>query len=238
MIVGYHVPRSQFQRLELAGADVVQTFMSAPKSFTAPKGETKMPSVPVWAHTPYVLNVASSGNKVRRQTFDSIQSEVLYAAEVGAVGVVVHAGVTKSRSYWFECWDEVVHRLDIPESVTVAVENVPTKGEGGKPKNLRSLVETYDRLSLCVDTCHAWVAGYDPEEFVAELGGAPVALVHANNSKREQGAGRDGHENLETGSGQIDDDVLVRAIKATGSPHAVCETDSGRGSAKWLRERL
>jgi deoxyribonuclease-4 len=62
-----------------------------------------------------------------------------------------------------------------------------------------------------------------------------IDLVHCNDSKDEAGSGRDRHANL--GTGQIDPDLLVAAVKSAGAP-VVCETaDEGRkDDIAFLRE--
>jgi deoxyribonuclease-4 len=76
-----------------------------------------------------------------------------------------------------------------------------------------ALIETVDdeRLTLCIDTCHLFAAGYGldgPEGVEAcfeslhanGLAGR-LALVHANDAKGERGSRRDRHERI--GEGHI-----------------------------------
>nr|BFE66969.1 hypothetical protein GCM10020092_002700 [Actinoplanes digitatis] len=51
-----------------------------------------------------------------------------------------------------------------------------------------------------------------------------VDLIHANDSKDGFDSGRDRHDNL--GSGKIDPDLVVAAIRAAGAP-AIVETPGG-----------
>ena len=65
-------------------------------------------------------------------------------------------------------------------------------------------------VRVCVDTAHAFVAGYDlsaesggrmvAEDLVDAVGGA-IALVHLNDAKHELGSHRDGHRKV--GEGRI-----------------------------------
>jgi len=65
------------------------------------------------------------------------------------------------------------------------------------------------RLKICLDTQHAFAAGYDLtnpqgiQAMLAELdsgpGSANVAAVHANDSKRVCGSGVDRHDNIGDG---------------------------------------
>ena len=65
------------------------------------------------------------------------------------------------------------------------------------------------RVRACLDTQHAFAAGYDLrtpdgvnamlEEFDREIGLGLLAAVHCNDSKRELGFGVDRHENIGEG---------------------------------------
>jgi deoxyribonuclease-4 len=66
-----------------------------------------------------------------------------------------------------------------------------------------------DRVKVCLDTQHAFAAGYDMAsaegleiamtEFEQEVGFEKLVAVHANDSKVELGSGRDRHENIGDG---------------------------------------
>lgn len=93
-------------------------------------------------------------------------------------------------------------------------------------------------IGFCLDTCHTWAAGEaltDAVDRIKAITGR-IDLVHCNDSRDEAGSGRDRHANL--GSGQIDPDLLVAAVKAAGAP-VICETaDQGRkDDIAFLRER-
>jgi deoxyribonuclease-4 len=66
-----------------------------------------------------------------------------------------------------------------------------------------------------------------------------IDLIHANDSKDGFDSGRDRHDNL--GSGNIDPDLVVAAIRAAGAP-VVVETPGGAAGQSadiaYLRERL
>ena len=78
-------------------------------------------------------------------------------------------------------------------------------------KNLAGLSGPWgsDRLKICLDTEHAFAAGYniaDPQgiekamaEFDAEIGLDRLVVVHANDAKVEFASGVDRHENIGEG---------------------------------------
>jgi deoxyribonuclease-4 len=66
-----------------------------------------------------------------------------------------------------------------------------------------------DRLKVCLDTCHAFAAGYDVksliglndvlEEFEQEIGLQNLVAIHANDTKFDLKSGKDRHENIGDG---------------------------------------
>lgn len=85
---------------------------------------------------------------------------------------------------------------------------------GGKFEELRGIIDRVQdksRIGVCLDTCHAFAAGYDlaseqgfhemMEEFESVIGLEYLRAVHLNDSKGELGCHLDRHENI--GKGKI-----------------------------------
>lgn len=85
---------------------------------------------------------------------------------------------------------------------------------GGKFEELRGIIDRVQdksRIGVCLDTCHAFAAGYDlaseqgfhkmMEEFESVIGLKYLRAVHLNDSKGELGCHLDRHENI--GKGKI-----------------------------------
>ncbi len=97
----------------------------------------------------------------------------------------------------------------------LALENAAGQGGtiGTEFEELGRLIKGVgsDRLQVCLDTCHAFAAGYDlrnaeaveatMQQFDDAIGLDRLAVVHANDCKVELGDQRDRHENL--GDGHI-----------------------------------
>ena len=102
------------------------------------------------------------------------------------------------------------------------------------------LCSTFDALGevarragvrVCVDTAHAFVAGYDlssaegartvAAELVTSAGDA-VALVHLNDAKNELGSHRDGHRKV--GEGRISIDAWPEIFDGLSGVPVVMET--------------
>lgn len=174
-------------------------------------------------HAPYIINIA---NTTKPATFELgvsfLRSELDRTAALGAKQIVLHpgahvgAGVDKGIDRIIEGLNEV---LSNDETVQIALETMAGKGtEIGR--NFEEIARIIDgvthneNLSICLDTCHIHDAGYNVKhdfdgvlnDFDKIIGVDRIKVVHVNDSKNEQGAGKDRHENI--GFGHIGFDAL------------------------------
>lgn len=99
-------------------------------------------------------------------------------------------------------------------AVVTVIENMCGHGNiiGGRFEDLRDIIQGVDdktRVGVCIDTCHAFAAGYDlrtPEAFAATMvefdkvvGLHYLKALHLNDSKAPFGSHRDLHANIGTG---------------------------------------
>lgn len=206
--------------------------------------------ISVVVHSAYVINVASLNNRIRIPSRKLLQQTLTIAAEMGAIGVVVHGGHVREGEpieKGQDNWRKAVDGLEMP--VPLLIEDTA----GGKHAMARQLerirgtweairtASGFESVGFCLDTCHAFAAGLDMTTLVDDIHAVTgrIDLVHANDSQGPAGSGRDRHANL--GQGQIDPDELVRVIRAAGAP-VVVETPGGAqdqaADIAWLRERL
>jgi deoxyribonuclease-4 len=168
---------------------------------------------------------------------------VRLADDLGAAGVVVHAGSAGAATERLRAVELAARSLrqigDWAEEAWVLVE-LTAGGVGSVASTFPQARELFDaagdhpRLALCVDTCHLFAAGYALEH--ADGVGAAFAglrraglsrklrLVHANDSAFPRGAHRDRHTHI--GQGHIGEDGF-RAILAqpvVRRSMVVCET--------------
>ena len=98
MLIGSHVsPQDPLAAAEAEGADVVQIFLGNPQSWKKPKprvdaARLRESSVPVYVHSPYLINVASANNRVRIPSRKILQDTCDAAGDIGAAAVIVHGG--------------------------------------------------------------------------------------------------------------------------------------------------
>src|ERR1700739_3676221 len=217
--------------------------------------------VDVYIHAPYVINVASTNNRIRIPSRKLLEQQLNAAASIGAKGLIVHGGhVTADAdpAGGVENWVKAVERIERP--VPLLIENTAS-GNGAMAKSLESIARLWDAVShaaegggeigFCLDTCHANSAGIDLADAVDRVKAITgrIDLVHCNNSRDPFGSGADRHANIvasgEGGSergggkqgdpGTIDPAVLLDVVRAAGAA-VICETpEAGLASdIHWL----
>jgi deoxyribonuclease IV len=178
---------------------------------------------PLFVHAPYLVNFASASQATLDRSGDVVAATQAKAAAIGAAGVVLHAGqalasgrdagLARSREALLPLAD-AVHDLGGGTGPDLVLElTAGTRGalaaRFDEMAELLAACDDHPRLRVCMDTCHAHAAGYDLadpaaatkalDELFAILGDR-VALVHANDSRDQVGAGRDRHCPIGTGT--------------------------------------
>lgn len=262
MIFGSHVDQvDPVAEARARGAQAVQIFLGDPKDFKKvsvahPGGaqglrdDAQEAGIDIYIHSHYVINVASTNNRIRIPSRKLLQSVVSLAADVGAKGVVVHGGhVTKDDELdaGFDNWRKCIDGLEMP--VPIFIENTAggSKAMARGVERLARLWEAVraadggDEVGFCLDTCHAWAGGEELTGLVPRIMAITgrIDLVHANDSRGAFDSGVDRHANL--GQGTLPPDGLVEVVREAQAP-VIVETpgDAAAQAADiaWLRERL
>ena len=234
MLLGAHIRGERpLEEAAKLGADCIQMFVGPPQSFRKPPprgdaAELRAAGVPIYVHAPYLINVASPNNRIRIPSRKILSDTMERAAEIGAAGLIVHAGHADDgihRGYFR--WRKVFEEMeDCP--VPIFIENTAggTNAMARHVDALASLWPYFDGFDarFCFDTCHAHAAGEDLLDVVDRTLEATgrIDLVHANSSKDPPGTGADRHANFAAGT--MDPEAIVAMIKASGAPAVICET--------------
>ena len=224
------------------GADLVQLFLGDPQGWKKPVVDEALRAqvaaaqedgVDVYVHAPYIVNVATSNNKIRVPSRKILLQHAEAAAALGAKGLVVHGGHVQKGddpASGVENWVKTFQRMECP--LPVLIENT-AGGDAAMARRLHAIarlwdgVGSFDGVGFCLDTCHAHAGGeelLDVVDRVQAITGR-IDLVHCNDSRDAFGSGADRHANL--GAGEIDPAVLVAVVQAAGAP-VVVETPGGR----------
>jgi deoxyribonuclease-4 len=190
-----------------------------------------------------MVNVASPRPEFRDRSVRLAQATVRLADDLGAAGVVVHAGAAGGSTERGRAVDLAAVSLrliaEAADETWVLVE-LTAGGAGSvastfpEARELFDAAEDHPRLALCVDTCHLFAAGYGLDtpggvaEAFADLRRAglsrKVRLVHANDSAFPRGTHRDRHTHI--GRGHIGEEGFraLLAQPAVRRATVVCET--------------
>ncbi len=215
---------------------------------------------PVSVHMPYLPNLASGDDGLYRKSISTFCENVRRAQVLGARYLVVHPGNSGDLSLE-KAIDRLSGALDhtlktVKNDVMVLLEN--TAGQGteigctfGQLKKIMRAVTVKKRLGVCLDTAHAFAAGYDLstkqglqntlEEFNSVIGMRRLRLLHLNDSKAPLGSHVDRHTHI--GHGAIGREGFRRIVnhhELSGLP-GVMETpkksdDDDTMNMKTLRE--
>ena len=219
----------------------MQIFLGDPQGWKKPEVDDALRSqvaaaqadgVDVYVHAPYIVNVATSNNKIRVPSRKILLQHAEAAASIGARGLIVHGGHVQKGddpASGVENWVKTFSRMECP--LPVLIENT-AGGELAMARRLDAIARLWDGVGgfagvgFCLDTCHAHAGGealVDVVERVLAITGR-IDLVHCNDSRDAFGSGADRHANL--GAGQIDPAALVAVVAAAGAP-VVVETPGG-----------
>ncbi|MCW2947471.1 MAG: deoxyribonuclease [Actinoallomurus sp.] len=230
-------------------AEAVQFFLGDPQGWKAPVlpeayEEIRDSDVDVYVHAPYVINVATSNNRIRIPSRKILGQQLEGAAKIGAKGLIVHGGhVLKDDDpqTGFDNWRKVFERIECP--VPVLIENT-AGGNNAIARKLDRIARLWEALDgfhvgFCLDTCHAHAAGEDLTDVVDRVKAITgrIDLVHCNDSRDAFGSGADRHANL--GDGRIDPELILTVVRDAGAP-VIVETpgDGQAADIAWLREHL
>ncbi len=205
-------------------------------------------------HSAYLVNLCTPKDDLRRKSIESMQAEVDAADVLDIDYVNVHlgahtgAGVDGGLDNAASALDE----LEIPEGVTVLIESDAGSGTklGGEFEHLAAVLDRSEQeLDVCLDTAHAFAAGYDlstetgVNETIAEfddvVGLDHLKCIHLNDSKHECGTNKDEHAHI--GEGLIGEEGMRTLINHDNLADVplVLETpnENGKGFA-WNIDRV
>lgn len=244
MNVGAHVPTRgrpayAIEYAETIGADTFQIFVGNPRAWAPPPIRQELAEEfrerrdlsqvgPMFVHSSYLVNIASPNPEFLARSVELAGSELRAAVDLGADGLVVHAGAGGRGER-----AAAVHRAAASVRAIAGVEDGPpvllelTAGGAGtvastipQAAELLDAADGHPRLGLCLDTCHLFAAGYgldDPEgvaEVLGELEAHGLAdrlrLIHANDARDARGSRRDRH--ADPGRGLIGEAGLARLL--------------------------
>jgi deoxyribonuclease-4 len=220
-----------FERARKRGCETIQFFSRNPRGWKyGPLDEeevkafrSSLPSsglFPVFLHMPYLPNLASKESKFYTRSVDSLAVELERAEQLGTQYLILHLGHRMGASEE-EAIDAVCEGIDHAfrvrtSPVILLLENTAGQGSeiGSTFEEIGKIIRGVDqneRVGVCLDTAHAFGAGYDLsrkdglertlESFDRQVGLSRLHLLHLNDSKTPLGSGADRHWHI--GEGHI-----------------------------------
>ena len=174
-------------------------------------------------HTAYLINLATPDDAAFCKSIALFIDELKSAEALGADYLVTHLGSPLKADKAFavrrvcDALEELA-RLELGKKTMILLENTAGSGTGfgadigmiGGIISRRHLAG--QRIGLCLDTCHAFAAGYSlckeadgtalADMLSREVGIGNLKLIHLNDSKGGLGSRIDRHEHI--GAGKLD----------------------------------
>lgn len=213
------------------GSECIQIFAKSPRRWIGPPPDADMSRrfaeqrdsfgvKAVFTHTAYLINLAATDPEQRRRSIDALADEIVRGRLLQAEGVITHLGTDHLGDR-----DAAASRIaqGIEEAFAVADSEYAASGytrlllenSAGAGRTYGRDVSDFaavfsavgadarERMGVCIDTCHAHVAGVDVrtadawERLIGEIeaGCGPAALraIHANDCMFPFGSARDRH---------------------------------------------
>lgn len=180
-------------------------------------------------HDNFLINLGSPDNEKLALSRKSFLDEMKRCEQLGLTMLNFHPGSHLSKLSEDDCLARIAESINITleetSGVTAVLENVAGQGTniGHSFEQLRTIIDRVDdksRIGVCIDSCHAYSAGYDlatPEGydntwrmFDEIIGFKYLKGMHLNDDKRELNSRIDRHESI--GKGTIGDGFFSRLV--------------------------
>ena len=181
------------------------------------------------AHMPYLPNLATPKDDAFEKSVNTLISEVERCAQLGIPYLVTHLGShlgTGEEAGIKKLVEGLTKAGQTKNDVMILLEN--TAGQKNSVgSDFKQLGEIFKQLKpgkkfgVCLDTCHAFVAGYDLrtadkvketfKEFDKHVGIENLKILHLNDARGELGCNLDRHYHL--GLGGIGEEGITSVVK-------------------------
>ena len=172
----------------------------------------------VLVHDSYLINLGHPREAEREKSLNAFVDEIRRCEALGLRLLNFHPGSHLNEISAQECLNNIAESLNFAIANTSGVKLV-LENTAGQGSNLGydfaqlayviGKISNKDRIGVCIDTCHAFAAGYDlrsPQayertmsEFDRAIGYKFLSGMHLNDTKNELGVRKDRHESLGRG---------------------------------------
>lgn len=222
--------------LEIGCVGTFQIFTCSPRRWAAKELEPNEASAfvqkarssnfQVFAHMPYMPNLASPDKSFYSQSVEVLIREIRRCSTLQISSLVVHFGshqgssIAEGHQRVVDACKSAIEKTEHAKVRILLETSAGTRNSiGSKFEYVATVLDkinSKDRTGACFDACHVFVSGYDlrspgaaaktVDEFDKIVGIDRLYAIHVNDSKAELGQARDRHEHI--GMGKIGDDAL------------------------------
>jgi deoxyribonuclease IV len=170
----------------------------------------------VYVHSQYIINLSaavtgtSESSDTGAWNTELLQKNLRYTAAIGGRGVVVHVGKSVGKPVAEALENMRAAILAALPAATAACPLLLETPAGQGSETLKGQAEFIEfvrgiadpRLRVCVDTCHVFACGHDPQAYLEAVTAADpdlLRLVHFNDSQEACGSCLDRHAYIGTG---------------------------------------
>ena len=198
-------------------------------AFKSKLKDSKIDRFAICAHMPYLPNLATPKDDAFEKSVNTLINEVERCAQLGIPYLVTHLGShlgTGEEAGIKKLVDGLTKAGQTKNDVMILLEN--TAGQKNSVgSDFKQLGEIFKQLKpgkkfgVCIDTCHAFVAGYDLrtaekvketfKEFDRHVGIENLKILHLNDARGELGCNLDRHYHL--GLGGIGEEGMKSVVK-------------------------
>ncbi|MEM0134636.1 MAG: deoxyribonuclease IV [Thermoplasmatales archaeon] len=180
-------------------------------------------------HASYLINLGSPEEDKYRKAYGAFVDELRRAEQLGVPYLIFHPGAhmgsgeANALNRISEAMNSAISETK-GSRVKLVIENTAGQGTtvGYSLDHLAFLAkhsEDKERIGFCIDTCHAYQAGYDINnnfdaflaEFDSMIGIGLIRAFHLNDSKYAFNKHLDRHENL--GKGHLSHDFYIKLFQ-------------------------
>ncbi len=174
-------------------------------------------------HDSYLINLGHPEKEALQKSRNAFLDEMQRCEQLGLDRLNFHPGSHLNQISEEQCIsliaDSINWVLSQTSGVMAIIENTAGQGTnlGYSFHQLRDIIDQVDdknRVGVCIDTCHAYSAGYDIktedgfknvfQKFEEIIGFEYLKGMHLNDSKKEIGSRVDRHDNLGKGTLGLD----------------------------------
>jgi len=236
MQLGVHVSTAggkiyeTLQRAATLGCTTMQFFSRNPQQWRAAaldpgdaeefvREKLKFDIKPVFVHIPYLINLASPNPRLYKFSIQAYIEDIREADALQADYIVTHMGSHKDTTEvgGLKRLTRALNKIlegTKNSAAGILLENTAGSGSwlGYKFSHQRKVIQGLRdaaRVGLCLDTAHAYLAGYDLskaeglkrllDEIDRNVGVGLLRLIHLNDAKGKLGSHVDRHEHIGKG---------------------------------------